>query len=284
MSLSKEPSLVAERPRQQPKCTRCSHHGILVPLKGHIRYCPFLHCDCWKCFLISERTRTTSLQRSLKKDRNKEQRTTVHTGDSGDKPPAEGTCSVLLAADGDARRDAALERPATTTTWSPHDLRRRPAAGGDTEAGLDSGKMLPFTSREEGPANVTRYNAPHSGEFVQAPPLPVIHFPFRMSAHHPSGYVPYPNLLLNVPWFPPVPVGLYNDVLRGPLMFPHFQPGAAHHHPPPPEPGPPADCRRVFFTLQPPPFPQSFQEELMSRQLPQPPRFKHTERDIEELD
>lgn len=92
-----------------------------------------------------------------------------------------------------------------------------------------SHNVLPFLS-----------DAPHSGEFVQAPPLPVIHFPFRMSAHHPSGYVPYPNLLLNVPWFPPVPVGLYNDVLRGPLMFPHFQPGAAHHHPPPPEPGPPA--------------------------------------------
>ncbi|XP_044027537.1 doublesex- and mab-3-related transcription factor B1-like [Siniperca chuatsi] len=279
MSLSKEQLMVAaaEKPRQ-PKCTRCRHHGIIVPQKGHMKYCPFLKCDCWKCYLITQRTRITVLQRGLKRTQNKEQRPCAPG-----KPTAEGTCSAS-APDGGARPSStpgltcppsgAAPEPVAANAWRPLDLRIRPAAGGEDVAGLDSRKVLPFASSEEGPCRPTPFNGPYFGEFGQTAPLPVIHFPFRMSGHYPSSYA-CPNFLLNMPWLPPVPAGLYNDGLCGPLMFPHFQSGAVHY-PPPPEPGHPADCRQVFFTL-----PEPFQDELVSRQ---PPLSKHTEQDIEELD
>ncbi|KAF1381903.1 hypothetical protein PFLUV_G00158830 [Perca fluviatilis] len=274
---------------RQPKCTRCRHHGILVPKKGHMKYCPFLKCECWKCHLITQRTRITALQRNPKKELNnpeiKEPRPRVHTGVSVVKPAADGTCSAS-APDVSARpsatsgamclpSDGAPERAATV--WSPLDLRTRAAARGENVTGLDIGKGLPFASSEERPP----INAPYFGEFGQTAPLPVLHFPFTMSGHYPSSYAPCPNLLFNMPWLPPVPAGLFNDSLRGPLMFPHFQSHAVHY-PPPPEPGPPADCRPVFFTLQPPP--ELFQEEKMLRQHPQPPVSKHTEQVIDLLD
>uniref|UniRef100_A0A3Q3X1M3 DM domain-containing protein n=1 Tax=Mola mola TaxID=94237 RepID=A0A3Q3X1M3_MOLML len=49
-----------------PKCTRCRHHGLVVPLKGHKKRCPYLSCGCWKCGLITERTRIATLQRHLR--------------------------------------------------------------------------------------------------------------------------------------------------------------------------------------------------------------------------
>lgn len=162
MSLSKEQLTVAAAEQsRRPKCSRCRHHGIIIPQKGHMKYCPFLKCDCWKCYLITQRTRITTLQRNLKKGQNKEQR----PGVSAVKPAAEGTCSAS-APEGGARPSAtsglmcpssggAPERAAATTAWSPLDLRRRPAAGGESVAGLDSRNMLPFASSEEGSCNVT---------------------------------------------------------------------------------------------------------------------------------
>ncbi|KAA8586220.1 hypothetical protein FQN60_007789 [Etheostoma spectabile] len=252
------PSNEHETLARQPKCTRCRHHGIIVLKKGHMKYCPFLKCECWKCHLITQRTRITALQRNPKKELNnaeiKEKGPGVHTGVSVVKPAADGTCSAS-APDVSLRpsassgvmclpSDGAPERAATVR--SPLDLRIRPAAGGANVTGLDIRKGLPFTSSQ-----------------------------------YPSSYAPCPNLLFNMPWLPPVPAGLINDSLRGPLMFPHFQSHAVHY-PPPPEPVPPADCRPVFFTLQPPP--ELFQEELISRQHPQPPLSKHTEQVIDVVD
>ncbi|XP_034748163.1 doublesex- and mab-3-related transcription factor B1-like [Etheostoma cragini] len=278
---------------RQPKCTRCRHHGIIVLKKGHMKYCPFLKCECWKCHLITQRTRITALQRNPKKKLNnpeiKEKRHGVHTSVSVGKQAGDGTWSAS-APDVSVRpsvssgvmclpSDGAPER--TATVRSPVDLRIRPAAGGANVTGLDLRKGLPFTSSEEKPCNVTTFNTPYFGEFGQNAHLPVLHFPFTMSGQYPSSYAPCPNLLFNMPWLPPVPAGLLNDGLHGPLMFPHFQSHAVHY-PPPPEPVPPADCRPVFFTLQPPP--DLFQEELISRQQPQPPLSKHTEQDIDVLD
>ncbi|KAI4818177.1 hypothetical protein KUCAC02_011536 [Chaenocephalus aceratus] len=50
MSLSKEHLPVASTAGRQPKCTRCRHHGIIVPQKGHVKSCPFVTCECWKCY------------------------------------------------------------------------------------------------------------------------------------------------------------------------------------------------------------------------------------------
>uniref|UniRef100_A0AAV2K301 DM domain-containing protein n=1 Tax=Knipowitschia caucasica TaxID=637954 RepID=A0AAV2K301_KNICA len=55
-----------ETPRQ-PKCTRCRHHGLVVPQKGHAKKCPFSRCCCWKCRLITERTRINAMQRQLER-------------------------------------------------------------------------------------------------------------------------------------------------------------------------------------------------------------------------
>ncbi|XP_062849859.1 doublesex- and mab-3-related transcription factor 1-like [Trichomycterus rosablanca] len=52
---------------RSPKCARCRNHGLLVLLKGHAAKCSFAECRCWKCSLISERTRIMARQRSIKK-------------------------------------------------------------------------------------------------------------------------------------------------------------------------------------------------------------------------
>ncbi|KAM9500914.1 uncharacterized protein Hap1MRO34_006756 [Clarias gariepinus] len=51
------------RSRRSPKCARCRNHGFSVPLRGHAGRCRFARCDCWKCALITERTRITARQR-----------------------------------------------------------------------------------------------------------------------------------------------------------------------------------------------------------------------------
>ncbi|XP_034401322.1 doublesex- and mab-3-related transcription factor B1-like [Cyclopterus lumpus] len=289
MSLSKEQLTIgASEHLRKPKCTRCRHHGIIIPQKGHIRYCPFLKCDCCKCYLLTQRTRLTALQRSLKKaphdPQRKEQRPAVSTVTVA----AEGTCSTVARED-DAGLSAAFGVQGPPTKGAPgraaatgpsrHDVHCQTSAGRQTSAGLDGGKVAPFAFSEEGPG--TRFSAPSFGELGQAAPLPVLHVPWMSG--YPSGYGPCPNLLLNMPWLPPVPTGLYNNGLHGPLMFPHFEP-AALHYPPPPEPGPAADCRPVFFTLQPLPLPEPPQEELLSWQHSPSPPCKHTEPDVEELD
>uniref|UniRef100_A0A3B4UA34 DM domain-containing protein n=1 Tax=Seriola dumerili TaxID=41447 RepID=A0A3B4UA34_SERDU len=115
MSLSKEELTVAtaaaaaEEPEpRRPKCTRCRHHGIIVPQKGHMKYCPFLKCDCWKCYLITQRTQIATLQRNLKKaeskphEKQQQQRTSAPHCFSGRKPAAQGTPSAS-GPDGGAR-------------------------------------------------------------------------------------------------------------------------------------------------------------------------------------
>lgn len=162
MSLSKEQltAAVAEQPRQ-PKCTRCRHHGIIVPQKGHIKFCPFLNCDCWKCYLITQRTRLTALQRNLNRTKNKPQKKEQRPGASGVKPAAERTTINATLTEG-ARPPpkSGLTCPqsggvpeSAITTRSPQDVRSRTTAGGDRMAGLDSREVLPFASNvaEEGP-------------------------------------------------------------------------------------------------------------------------------------
>ncbi|XP_068567514.1 doublesex- and mab-3-related transcription factor C2-like isoform X2 [Cebidichthys violaceus] len=224
MSLSKEQLTVtaAEQPRQH-KCSRCRHHGIIVQQKGHVKSCPFLKCDCWKCYITTQRTHVTALQRSLRKasknPQNKEQRLGVHTAVSAVKPAAEETCSP-----------SATDEEGLSAALGTKGAPERPAATGSK------------ASSEEEPR--TRFNAPYFGEFGPAAPLPVLQVPWMSG--YPSGYEPCPNLLLNRPWWPPVPTGLYNSGLREPLMFPHFQPSALHY-PPPQGPGPAAVRRPLLF-------------------------------------
>ncbi|XP_056270049.1 doublesex- and mab-3-related transcription factor B1-like [Pseudoliparis swirei] len=307
MSLSKEHLPVGDSEHlRKPKCTRCRHHGIIIPQKGHVRFCPFVECGCCKCFLVTQRTRLTALQRSRKNASNQPQRKQQRPAVSQVELAAEGTRSTgareddagLSAAFGaqDPPRDGVPGRAAATgprdgvpgraaatgprdgvpgraaaTGPSSLDIQSRAAAGRPTSAGWDGGKLVPFGFSDEEPG--ARFRAPYLGELGQAAALPVIHVPWMPG--FPGGYGPCPNLLLNVPW------ALYNNGLRGagPLMLPRFEP-AALRYPPPPEPA--ADCRPVFFALRP-----SFEaprEEVMSwRHAPAPP-WEHTELDVEELD
>uniref|UniRef100_A0A3Q1IRE1 DM domain-containing protein n=1 Tax=Anabas testudineus TaxID=64144 RepID=A0A3Q1IRE1_ANATE len=110
---------------RQPKCTRCRHHGIVVPQKGHMKLCPFLKCACWRCLLITERTRITALQRNLRRaEENKPQTKAKRPRDSEARPAAPGASSRPLA-NGDPGSVVTSER-------SPLDLRCGPAGSDRT--------------------------------------------------------------------------------------------------------------------------------------------------------
>ncbi|XP_047460286.1 doublesex- and mab-3-related transcription factor B1-like [Mugil cephalus] len=255
MSLSKEHVHLlvdgAAQPRR-PKCARCRHHGLVIPKKGHTKSCPFLGCDCWKCYLITQRTRISALQRNAKTDKGKAGEASAAAKGTSSAPSGGGTSGGATGSGG-------------PSTGSPFDLRVRPDR--------DSRDMVVLASTEKS------LNPSYFGELGRTGPLPVNPFPYGLPGH----YSAHPDFLLNMPWLPPVPAGLYNNNngLCGPLMFPYIQPGPVHY-PPPPEPGPPADCRQVFFTIRPPSLAETFQGELMSRQQPHPPPSKTTKQDVEE--
>lgn len=147
MSLSK----AADRQLSGPKCSRCRHHGAIVPQKGHGKSCPFLKCDCCKCYLITQRTQLTALLRNLKgaqdKTPDKGPRPSPHTGV---KRAAEAACCSSTP-DGGATApllDGAPER-ADTSTWYPADLRSGLADVRESVAALDSGKVLLASSGKE---------------------------------------------------------------------------------------------------------------------------------------
>uniref|UniRef100_A0A3Q3G624 DM domain-containing protein n=1 Tax=Labrus bergylta TaxID=56723 RepID=A0A3Q3G624_9LABR len=138
-----------EQMSRQPKCSRCRHHGIIVPQKGHTKLCPLLKCDCWKCCLVAERTR---IQRGLKKVKNGEQHPRVDSTLSVKKPAAKktpcaasGTSGHLCPTSGGV---PVLERDTNNNPSTPLDLRSRPAEGRQSVAGLESRNGLPFASGE----------------------------------------------------------------------------------------------------------------------------------------
>jgi len=69
--------LVSTQPtkRKLPCCTRCSNHGLVMPLKNHKRYCRYQNCVCGPCELTVERqkvqARQTALKRALDVDKHK---------------------------------------------------------------------------------------------------------------------------------------------------------------------------------------------------------------------
>uniref|UniRef100_A0A665TN20 DM domain-containing protein n=1 Tax=Echeneis naucrates TaxID=173247 RepID=A0A665TN20_ECHNA len=101
---------------RRPKCSRCRHHGIVVPQKGHLKTCPFLGCLCWKCRLVSQRTRIATLQRHLKKAQNEPPDPASGSGTSGQDPPTAGTPCASAPEEG--ARCGALPGPPGSWTSS----------------------------------------------------------------------------------------------------------------------------------------------------------------------
>lgn len=140
LSASMSSSSKSCQPTRQPTCTRCRHHGIIVQRKGHMKFCPYLKCGCWRCFLITQRTRITALHRSQGGDRlppqDTERQPCAQTGEV--RPAVEGTVSGS-APDGGAPQSATpqllISQPsggaaaaAAAAAGAPPDLRGRPAA------------------------------------------------------------------------------------------------------------------------------------------------------------
>lgn len=124
-----------------PKCSRCGYHGIIVRIKGHGKKCPFLHCRCWKCELVQQRSRITAAQRRID-DQSRGQRPNLKKNVAA--APATDKGDVRARGAADAPAEAPV--PVTTCDCCPLDLRTRPPArrGAVTAAGC---QLLPQARR-----------------------------------------------------------------------------------------------------------------------------------------
>ncbi|KAH9368738.1 hypothetical protein HPB48_004757 [Haemaphysalis longicornis] len=48
-------------------CARCRNHGLRVVLKSHKRHCPYRHCTCSYCDLITMRRQILAQEASIQK-------------------------------------------------------------------------------------------------------------------------------------------------------------------------------------------------------------------------
>uniref|UniRef100_A0A4W4FFV6 DM domain-containing protein n=1 Tax=Electrophorus electricus TaxID=8005 RepID=A0A4W4FFV6_ELEEL len=88
---------------RSPKCARCRNHGFIVQLKGHSGKCQFMSCKCWKCSLISERTKIMATQTETVSEIN----------------------TPVPRSEVDGKTYTDLEVP-TTSSWRANDPERRP--------------------------------------------------------------------------------------------------------------------------------------------------------------
>ncbi|KAG7500231.1 doublesex-and mab-3-related transcription factor B1-like [Solea senegalensis] len=188
------------KPRRQLKCSRCRHHGFVVPQKGHVRLCPFLQCGCWKCQLITQRTRLTVQQRNLSRVRRPGPPAAEDTSSTGPSP------AQMLR----PRAAEAAERSADTGDH-PLDLRRKP------EAGAEIPEMLTFTSTQL-PSTFNGLPPPPFPPRPPRPPLPPPPPPSPPPSHpvivcglvgHFPSYYLCPHC--DRPWLPPA--GVNNTAL-----------------------------------------------------------------------
>ncbi|KAJ8274509.1 hypothetical protein COCON_G00091340 [Conger conger] len=80
---------------RNPKCARCRNHGFVVQLKGHAGKCPFSPCDCWKCSLITERTKIMAIQRRMGKNQNDESLSNVRSSLKETQPQASSGAEII---------------------------------------------------------------------------------------------------------------------------------------------------------------------------------------------
>ncbi|XP_056149800.1 doublesex- and mab-3-related transcription factor B1-like [Lampris incognitus] len=255
MSASKERTPTALR---QPKCARCRHHGFVVPQKGHMKNCPFVDCICWKCYLVTQRTKIMALQRRMKRSEMVEVEC-VAVGDVG------AAAAGAPCAPSPPRLDPAPQTPP----------QRFETADGKTYAELQGVKSEDISKQEGKPSKpLSPPDLPRRPVYVRDLPylpklgqthlynaemlaVPSMGYPVGLFARHPSDY-PH-SLAMNRA---PMPPGPYKDGQRGSLFFPHFQTGTR------PYPSRP-DPRGFFHAPYPSMYPMPYPGELMQPQ-PQP--------------
>ncbi|XP_074543669.1 uncharacterized protein LOC141803491 [Halichoeres trimaculatus] len=234
-----------EQLAKQPKCSRCRHHGITVPQKGHSKICPYLKCVCRKCNLITERTRISTLQRNLRrKAKIKEQHPRTCTVLAVN-PVPERPGMTPVPERGASPSAASVPVSHATSDERPLDLRYKPAGQGESEAGLEKKNGPPFAPGVGGSSSEdhTSMRTLYFHAITQNAPQPVIRFPFEIPGHHLNNFTLHSKFTHNMMWFPAVE--FHNNHLHGPMMLPHFQPEAMHY-PPPYQPGSSFGCSAVF--------------------------------------
>lgn len=117
----------SQRVSRSPKCARCRNHGFVVALKGHAGRCRFSQCGCWKCALITERTRIMARHRGIRKGQraDEHERGAGETGngigassDANGDPMSGVVRSPARGADTEDRTYTELEAP--EPAWAPN--------------------------------------------------------------------------------------------------------------------------------------------------------------------
>ncbi|CDW52870.1 DM domain containing protein [Trichuris trichiura] len=70
LSNRSNPVCVFQGKSRNPKCARCGVHNRQAeppPLKGHKKVCPYQHCNCYKCQLVTQRRSVMARQIHLRR-------------------------------------------------------------------------------------------------------------------------------------------------------------------------------------------------------------------------
>ncbi|XP_026792005.2 doublesex- and mab-3-related transcription factor DM-W [Pangasianodon hypophthalmus] len=188
----------SQRVSRSPKCARCRNHGFVVVLKGHAGRCRFSQCSCWKCALISERTRIMAKQRGIRKSQRAEEHETGagETGNgigaalevNGD--PVSGatervTKSPARGTDTEDKTYTELEvpGPAASGAWAPTTEREIAQKSSDQCKGIQDNAILreqPHLPWEYFVTEIPQ-NTVYSGDLAMA-------MPFHLHSHYANAY------------------------------------------------------------------------------------------------
>ncbi|KAL6489813.1 hypothetical protein MHYP_G00001580 [Metynnis hypsauchen] len=185
---------------RSPKCARCRNHGFAVELKGHAGKCPFLACACWKCSLITERTKIMARQRRIRRGLPSDGGKTAAGGANGDVPGSSSRAA------GDDSKRVADTGTSPVPQHSVHGTR-----------GLDGAVTSDPAHPWECVLTEMPQNNTHSGKMLG------MVMPFQLSSHHPESFV-YPAFLVSLQTPPPV-------ALREAAGLPYLPPSAVAYSP-----------------------------------------------------
>lgn len=143
----------SQRVSRSPRCARCRNHGFVVALKGHAGRCRFSQCSCWKCALITARTRIMARQRRIRTSRRAEGRArdAGRTGNRISVPsevssdPVSGVTEVpARAADTQDKTYIQLEAaaPSASAAWAPNTDPEIPQKSSDHLKGAQDSAIL----------------------------------------------------------------------------------------------------------------------------------------------